>query len=160
MGMGVQLSKIPNIVNLINITQQIKEIDMKFIVMRREWINCIVSACIHRYGDCMNRIQMQPAVLSMIQSQILSIDSKFWIMIDYEDFVSRPLEYVDIVSDWLLIKDKELIRNALKNVVNASSTSVDKSGWNELEKKSKSLAGLVRNLLYSNYSKNMWPIYN
>ncbi len=91
---------------------------------------------------------------------LISIDPAFWIMIDYEDFVKRPLEYVDILSDWLVIKDKHSIHNALKTIVVPSKTSSQQSGWVELEKNAKKLVGLVENLLYSDYAKNMWPIYN
>ena len=158
--MGVEMGKMPNIVRLINIAQNIIEIDIKIIVMKREWVECIVSACVHRYGDCSGRVQFQPAVLSMIQSQIMSIDPKFWIMIDYEDFVKRPMEYIDIINDYLLINDKLLIEDAIKTIVKASATSEKKSGWDELKRNAKKLAKLVENLLYSDYSKNMWPLYN
>ena len=103
---------------------------------------------------------MQPAVLSMIQTQLMSIDPMFWIMIDYEDFVSKPTEYIGIIDDWLQIEDKTLITNAIKKIVKASSTSTSKSGWDELDKNAKDLGKMVRNLLYSDYAKHQWPIYD
>lgn len=119
-----------------------------------------VSACVHRYGACSQRVQMQPALLSMIQTQLMSIDPDFWIMIDYEDFVSRPKEYIEIVNDYLQIPDRTLLGNAIAKIVKASSTSTSKSGWDELNKNAKDLGQMVRNLLYSDHGKHQWPIYN
>lgn len=39
---GVTLTKVPNIVALINAAQTVPEIDLKFILMKREWVNCVV----------------------------------------------------------------------------------------------------------------------
>ena len=39
---GAKLTKMPNIVTLINAVQKVPEIDLRFIVMKREWVNCIV----------------------------------------------------------------------------------------------------------------------
>lgn len=158
--MGTTLDKIPNIVRLLTIVQEIPEIDMKFILMKREWINTIVSACVHRFGECETRVNIQSPILSIIQSQILSIDPKCWIMIDYEDFVQRPLQYVDIINDYLLINDKTLIENSIKEIVKPSKTSSKSSGWQEMRTKSPNLADLVDNMMYKPWSNNMWPIYD
>merc|ERR1712113_440947 len=108
---GITWHQLPMIPKLVEIANRIG-FDVKLIVMKRQWINSIVSSCVHRFGNCAGRIIFTHAVLSIIQAQLFSLDIKYWIMIDYEDFVQRPMEYVDIIQKWLKIHDRKLIENA------------------------------------------------
>eukprot|EP01084_Bolivina_argentea_P229103 386753_1 len=76
--------------------------DIKLIVMKRDYINSIVSSCVNRFNACIKRIQFLSKMLSVLQTQLLSIDTQFWIMLDYDHLVTNlNSEYMNILSIWL-----------------------------------------------------------
>ena len=156
---GISWDQIPSVPFLVHLADKIG-FDVKLIVMKRDWINTFVSSCIHRYGQCKQRIMFTNPIISLIQSHLFSLDNKYWIMIDYEDFMLRPIEYVDIVNKWLKINDKQFVKNMFKQVIKPSKVSVSGSGWNDMKKKDKKSAQLIKKLYYEQYSKHFWPIYD
>ena len=131
--------------------------------MKRDWIECIVSACVHRFGECRNRVQFYPRALSVLQSQLLGIDPRFWIMIDYDDMVTRPKAYVPIFSKYFEL-DKKLVETGF-SAVKASKTTVKKSAWDELGRgarggKESSMIRAVKTAFYEEYAKYQWPVFN
>ena len=156
----------------------------KIIVMYREYVEIIVSNCIHRrlhrnginMANNYNRneeqnkkkevtpqyvkkcISFYPTIITLIQSQLLAIDPMYWIMLDYKDFVLRSVEYSGILSKFLEI-DEEIVRYGLKFGVRASKTSKKNSAWNELYNISPELVTIVKHTFYQPQS-SQWPIFN
>ena len=157
---GLDWSQIPEVPYLVQLADKMG-FDVKLIVMKREWVNTFVSSCIHRFGQCKERVMFTNPVISLIQSHLFSLDKKFWIMIDYEDFMQRSLEYVDIINEWLKINDKEFVTKIFKKVIKPSEVSVTGSGWKDMEKGSgKQSSQLIKKLFYEEHSKYLWPLYN
>ena len=56
-------------------------------------------------------------MLSVIQTQLMSIDTQFWIMIDYDDLIEKNQDYVDIINDWIGIEDVNAVKKAIMESV-------------------------------------------
>ena len=111
-------------------------INLRYIVMKRNWIETIVSSCIHRFGDCKERVRTHYNGFTWINEQLQQIKQKYWIMIDYFDLCKRPNEYAPIFSKWLNINNDELVRNALSVIRSSNTSHIDKlkSYWNEVQR--------------------------
>ncbi len=55
-------------------------------------------------------------MLSVMQTQLLSIDTQFWIMLDHDDIIKRKKKYIDIISDWISVV-KKYVSDALIDAV-------------------------------------------
>eukprot|EP01083_Nonionella_stella_P058275 152681_1 len=129
----------PNMIDLMEmvINQSTTQfpVDLKFIVLKRDWVECVVSACIHRgrKGGCKANAVHQLKGAKLIASQLQHIPQKYWIVIDYHDFVRNPESYADIISRWLNINDAMLVKQAFVHI--KSEKGNDNSAqiaWNEM----------------------------
>ena len=91
--------------------------DVRFILMKRDYIKSMVSSCVARFNKCIKRIEFMSKMLSVIQTQLMSIDTQFWIMIDYDDLIEKKQDYVDIINDWIGIEDVNAVRKAIMESV-------------------------------------------
>ena len=125
------LSKSENISNIYNIY-------LRYIVIKRNWIETIVSGCIHRFGQCEIRIYKLYNSYLLINKHIKHmIKYKYWIMLKYNHFLLNSKKYIDILSKWLNINNKTLIEHGL-SVIKIKNNISDKSlyslAWNKIEK--------------------------
>ena len=167
---GLTLNNFPNIIELTIMLQDtsiLKTIfDLKIIVMKRNWIECLVSSCVHRFGHCGSRIQYLPTALDLLQSQLLAIDPKFWIMIDYNDLMQRPKEYVPIISKFLQL-DKNIVQSGF-DVIDTSKINKNNKLLTDKERTNSALNELRANdrrnavkWFYNNYNPiTRWPLFN
>ncbi|ETO16536.1 hypothetical protein RFI_20803 [Reticulomyxa filosa] len=108
--------------------------DVKVVVMRRKWVEAIVSACLHRFGDCDKRALFLPRLLSELQTELLQIDPEFWILLDFNDLVSRPVSYANVLQTFLNLKNEKTVANALKDSVRVRSNDPKDPTYKELGK--------------------------
>lgn len=124
--------------NVNNDPSEFIHINLRFIVLKRNYINTLVSSCIHRFGECSKRVQLQYQGFNIIDQDLKAIDQKYWIMIDYFDICQQPNQYIDIFAIWLNIKDKELIKYGLSFINNPKKNKtrqdIIKSSWDLIEK--------------------------
>eukprot|EP01084_Bolivina_argentea_P096369 173276_1 len=106
----------PNMTNLMNIVEYTNRkynvnFNLRYIVLKREWISCVISSCIHRHrhGGCKENSKNQFHGKVLIEQQLQTIPKTYWIIIDFHDFTHRKYEYVDIISEWLNINNTELV---------------------------------------------------
>eukprot|EP01083_Nonionella_stella_P042010 113648_1 len=145
--------------------------DVRLIVMKRDYVNAMVSSCVHRFSGCMRRIELLHTMLSVIQSQLMSIDTQFWIMLDYDDVVKRKEEYVGIISDWIGIK-QEFVRNALRDAIKVKKKKegvhlykgIERTAWDKLrydvtDNKDRYAYKAMKTIFYEQ-GKYQWPIFN
>eukprot|EP01084_Bolivina_argentea_P145387 254833_1 len=127
-----------HIPNLIGLNTMVNELNtelnaniftLKLIVLKREWVSCMVSSCINRYGRCTIRARILPQALHLLDLQLRQISQNQWFVLNYDDFVQRPMEYKDIVSEWLGI-DSEIVQRGL-SLVNKKKGAQDavKRAW-------------------------------
>eukprot|EP01084_Bolivina_argentea_P094825 170509_1 len=88
-------------------------INLRIIVLKRNWIETIVSSCIHRFGWCKIKVNAHYKGFMEINKQLNEINQKYWIMIDYFDLCKRANKYDEILSKWLNIDDIELVQHGL-----------------------------------------------
>ena len=146
--------------------------DIRFIVMRRDYINSIVSSCVTRFGSCMKRIQFLSKMLTVIQAQLMSIDTQFWIMLDYDDLIRIKKQYVEIIGDWIGIDDMEIMRKAIMESVKVKTKKegvnlhkgIERSGWDKLRYDvtdvSDRYAWLAMKKVFYEEGRYQWPLFN
>ena len=153
--------------NLIQLTQIVQNnilpniFDLKIIVMKRNWVQVIISTCIHRFGQCKQRIELLPKALLILQSQLLAIDPNFWIMIDYNDFVQRSKLYVPIIDKFLQINHQNMVEKSFQIIRNTddSDGTDDNKRDNDLLS-NKQFMTLIENAFYKEYQAWQWPVFN
>ena len=167
---GLKLTNFPNIVELTVMLQDMSILtrifDLKIIVMKRNWIECLVSSCVHRFGQCGTRIQYLPTALDLLQSQLLAIDPKFWIMIDYDDMMHRPMEYVPLIAKYLQL-DKKIVQHGF-DVIDTKKINKNSKSLSEKEKTRNALKEMRSNdrqnamrWFYGSYNPiTRWPLFN
>ncbi|ETO00183.1 hypothetical protein RFI_37268, partial [Reticulomyxa filosa] len=165
----VRIYRTPDLVKLIQLAQDADKLpwiyDVKVVVMRRKWVEAIVSACLHRFGDCDKRALFLPRLLSELQTELLQIDPEFWILLDFNDLVSRPVSYANVLQTFLNLKSEKTVANALKDSVRVRSNDPKdptyKDAWKELEKENYYQATkMIQLAFYSTHSKHRWPLFN
>ena len=97
-------------------------------------------------------------MLLVIQSQLLSIDPKFWIMIDYNDLISRARLYVPIVSKFLQM-NQNVVKNAFNKVIESQDLQRAREEYDYTNKKLKRMI-VINNSFYKEYNKWQWPVFN
>eukprot|EP01083_Nonionella_stella_P168902 571579_1 len=146
---GVQLSipcgdngvgLFPNMLHLVDLVENVNgatpkryDVDLRFIVLRRNIIQCFVSSCIHRFGRCVWRTKTFEQAIFAIDQQVRAMHYRYWIMIDFEDLLSNPLGYTEILSTWMNVNDIELIKYGLLGIEPSirSNSSVQRS-WEKI----------------------------
>ena len=104
----------------------------RILLSKRDFVECIVSACIHRFGDCDVEINFYKDKINTISNQNNNNNNNenietFWRIIDYNDFITRPSEYGFRLSKFLGFNNYndskliELIENVLSSGVTKKS---------------------------------------
>ncbi len=159
----------PNILELISMFNKHNSLIVKIIYTRRPIIDIFASVCrrvvsgkfvdVNNLEGCIERINKFRFVLSEMHRVLSYLDKRYWIMIDYNDLITRPRQYAKIVTGFLQIqisdheKDKHLIenlfqnkikqKNVLLNIINTHELMASNGKWDELRE-------------YMNYSKQKW----
>ncbi|ETO17213.1 hypothetical protein RFI_20116 [Reticulomyxa filosa] len=119
----VHMDAIPDLRQLVQFAQNETNLpyifDLKVIVMKRRWSDALISAC-RRFGKCLDRSRMLPYMLSELQDQLSQIGSDFWILLDFNDLVQRPVKYTDILSRFLNIHNRDALAHSLSSTVSIS----------------------------------------
>eukprot|EP01083_Nonionella_stella_P033711 92261_1 len=132
----------PNMTGLVKLIEEVNEaqpklyhITLRFIVLRREYVETMSSSCIHRFGDCQLRTQLLYKAIFLIDQDLRTMHHRYWIMIDFNELLKNPLDYAQILSVWLNINDVELMRHGLSAIDTSikHASSLQKS-WQKLRK--------------------------
>eukprot|EP01084_Bolivina_argentea_P300737 518650_1 len=127
----------PNMPNLVTLVEDANRkynvnFNLRFIALKREWIECVVSSCVHRYhGGCKENSKNQFHGKQLIEQQLQIIPKTYWIIIDFHDFTKRKYEYVNIISEWLNIHNTVLVEKSFSVV--KSTKGVNNSVHNAWE---------------------------
>ncbi|ETO25427.1 hypothetical protein RFI_11710 [Reticulomyxa filosa] len=165
----VHIYRTPDLVKLIQLAQDTNKLpwiyDVKVIVLKRQWVEAIVSACLHRFGDCDKRALFLPRFLSELQTELLQIDPEFWMLLDFNDLVSRPVKYANVLQTFLQLKDERVVANALKNSVRVRSNNPKdptyKDAWKELQEEGNDRAmKMIHLAFYNSHNKYRWPLFD
>eukprot|EP01083_Nonionella_stella_P033712 92263_1 len=113
----------PNMTGLVELIEEVNDaqptlfhITLRFIVLRREYVETMSSSCIHRFGDCQLRTQLLHKAIFLIDQDLRTMHHRYWIMIDFNELLQNPLDYAKILSAWLNINDVELMKYGLSAI--------------------------------------------
>eukprot|EP01084_Bolivina_argentea_P136461 240332_1 len=108
-------------------------IDLKLIVLKREWIETIASSC-RRFGHCEDTIKRHYDGALLINKQLNSIASKYWMMVNVDNLLKKPQDYIKSFSIFLNINDYTKVKNSfgLIDSFKVHENSKEKA-WKEME---------------------------
>ena len=138
---GEKPRKYPNMTRLMqlvehyNAQQNVIPFDLKFIVLQRNLVECLVSTCIHRSrkGGCNDSLSHQHRGAMLIEQELKNIPQKYWIMINYHDFVRNSTNYMKIISEWLNVADMNLMKLSFASIKASKGTNRSiQNAWNEI----------------------------
>ena len=123
---NVDLWSVPDLNYIFNEFEGIttnKPIKWKIIMMKRPILNVLISVCVHRWNwrlkQCNQRQLIYQYLLSYIQAQIISLDPKYWILIEYNDFFNRTQKYYQVFCGFLHL-DCQVMKEILPIAINAT----------------------------------------
>lgn len=84
--------------------------------MKRSLASTVASAIRREFRNIQHRVQLHERGMELIDAQIRGVSQDYWIIIDYEDFLIRPLEYAPILGKWFHIENVDALMHGLGEV--------------------------------------------
>lgn len=133
---------------------------------------CTMASAIRRgFKPIQNRVELHSKGMEAIEEQVRSTSQNNWIMIDYEDFLTRPLAYAPVLADWwrvdnvsafMTMFEEIKVRDPERNVLEESWQRIgefdEKSSKNKL-KEQLTMEEKVRNMVHK-WAENEQSIWN
>merc|ERR1712062_534226 len=73
--------------------------------------------------------------MKLIEAQVRSLSQDEWIMIDYEDLLLRPMDYVSILAKWFGLENGSGLRKGFSIVgVRSPERDIEEESWERIKK--------------------------
>ena len=106
------IESVPRITAIIPFLQQskLRPIRLKMIFEKRDILDIFSSVCL-RFTNCVKRVLNYQYILSSMHSILMSLDRRYWIIIDYEKVSNDPKGYSKVILSFLrLDNDKNIVQ--------------------------------------------------
>ena len=150
-------SRYPDIIKLIEWTQNIKSysINLRLLILNRDYKQTLSQCLI--YNDCDKRIPLMTHMLNTIHSQIMQIDSRFWIQINFTHFMENIIHYIDIFKSYFnvdIVQISKVLTKLNKSNLSQSNFIIENNKkFNELQ------LYAIYQAYYSSHVINRWPLF-
>ena len=108
-------------------------LSVRMVVMRRHLASTVASAIRREFRIINQRPALHWRGMQLIEEMLRGASQDEWVMIDYEDFLRRPLMYASLLARWFGCDNEDALRAGLETVkVRAADKDVLAESWQVL----------------------------
>ena len=100
--------------------------------MKRPLAMTMASAIRRRFSGIEHKVQLHWKGMQLIEEQVRSTAQNNWIMIEYEDFLLRPMEYAPILEQWFHIEKASFAPGLSTVEVRSPDRNILEESWQRI----------------------------